>query len=150
MPEFRDGETSLPTVGESPLAHHSLGEFPTTGSQRTGGAWVDVRPQGQSALRQLAESGRVSDPPTWSCAVVRLEACGRLLLREPTALVLRRGPGSGSGRRSRGRLDVPVWLRGGPSPSSLVGTRAATATAVVAPATVLDALAEALAREQQP
>jgi hypothetical protein len=51
---------------------------------------------------------------------------------------------------ARGRLIVPMWLRGGPSPSYLIGTRADSATVIVVPAAVLEALGEDLAGDQQP
>ncbi len=89
-------------------------------------------PRTSPALLQLAEIGCVSDPPTWHWAIARLEGCGRLCL-PPEARVA---------------LGVPMWLRGGPSAPYLIGTRADTATVVVAPATLLDDLGAQLSGER--
>ena len=127
-------------------------------------------PRTSLALLQLADIGRVPDPPPWRWAIVRLEGGGRLRLSPearaalgaepghivevrglcgPVALVLRpAGRGRAATIDARGRLYVPMWLRSEVSPSYLIGTRTATATVVVAPTTVLDDLGDQLLGEQ--
>ncbi|HMJ74465.1 MAG TPA: hypothetical protein VK507_00745 [Iamia sp.] len=125
-------------------------------------------PRTSPALRQLAAIGRDPDPLAWSWAVVRLELCGRLLLSPEARTTLGARPGHvldvrglcnttalvlraiGRGRTitvdRRGRIYVPMWLRRGPS--YLIGARADSATVVLVPVTVLDALGDDLEGEE--
>lgn len=127
-----------------------------------------MHPQRTStALRQLGELSADPEPSRWEWAIATPDPHGRLRLPAGarTALQVRAGerrelrgichrvglvvrPG-GKGAvvvvDSRGRLTLPVWLRGGDDRALLVGSAHGSQMVVVAPVAVLAAFGDLLA-----
>lgn len=128
-------------------------------------------PRTSTALRLLADLGTDPDPPRWAWAIARLEPTGRIVLPAEArdalgagvgercavrgichrvALTLRPdGAGAPMTVDGRGRVRVPAWLRRPGVDALLVGTHRSVAVVVVAPATVLHGLGDALVGESR-
>ncbi len=120
-----------------------------------------------TALRQLGELHADPEPSRWAWAIATPDPHGRLRLpaEARTALQVRAGERqelrgichraglvvrpAGNGAvvvvDSRGRLTLPVWLRGDDDRALLIGSAHGSAMVVVAPVAVLAAFGDLLA-----